>query len=181
MKIKRIITGSLEENCYVLIIDNNCLVIDPGDDIDKIKEEIKDYNLLGILITHHHFDHVGALNDLLNYKEVPVIDYKINEENISIDKFNFKIIKTPGHTSDSITFYSEENNLMFVGDFVFKNSIGRTDLPTGNDIEMVKSINKIKTYDKNTILYPGHGESTTIDDEIKNNYFFLSVKSFGDF
>ena len=100
MKIKRIITGSLEENCYVLIIDNNCLVIDPGDDIDKIKEEIKDYNLLGILITHHHFDHVGALNDLLNYKEVPVIDYKINEENISIDKFNFKIIKTPGHTSD---------------------------------------------------------------------------------
>lgn len=172
MNIEVVKVGYLEENCYVISIKGKCLIIDPGDEFDKIKNLVGNKQVLGILITHHHFDHVGALNDLLNYKEVPVIDYKINEENISIDKFKFKIIKTPGHTSDSITFYFEENNLMFVGDFVFKNSIGRTDLPTGNDIEMDNSINKIKTYDKNTILYPGHGESTTIDDEIKNNYFF---------
>ena len=172
MKIKKIITGRLEENCYILIIDNNCLVVDPGDDFYKIKEVIKDYNLLSILITHHHFDHVGALNDLLNYKEVPIIDYKTKEENIIIDKFKFDIIKTPGHTSDSITFYFEKDNIMFVGDFVFKGSIGRTDLPTGNDIEMKSSINLIKQYDKDITLYPGHGDETTLDSEIKYNYFF---------
>lgn len=172
MKIKRIITGSLEENCYVLIIDNSCLVVDPGDDFDIIKEEIKDYNLLGILITHHHFDHIGALNDLLKYKKVPVYDYNLTDTEYNIDKFTFKIIKTPGHTSDSITFYFEKDNIMFVGDFVFKGTIGRTDLPTGNEVEMENSINKIKQFNKEIKLYPGHGDITTIDDEIKYNYFF---------
>lgn len=172
MKIKRIITGSLEENCYVLIIDNSCLVVDPGDDFDIIKEEIKDYNLLGILITHHHFDHIGALNDLLKYKKVPIYDYKLTDTEYNINDFNFKIIKTPGHTSDSITFYFEKDNIMFVGDFVFKGTIGRTDLPTGNEVEMENSINKIKQFNKEIKLYPGHGDITTIDDEIKYNYFF---------
>ena len=172
MKIKKIITGSLQENCYILLIDNNCLVVDPGDDFDLIKKEIKDYNLLGILITHHHFDHVGALDDLLKYKKVPVYDFNLTDTEYNIDKFNFKIIKTPGHTSDSVTFYFLNDNIMFVGDFVFKGTIGRTDLPTGNNIEMEESINKIKQYNKNIIIYPGHGESTTIEDEIKYNYFF---------
>ena len=172
MKIKRIITGSLEENCYVLIIDNSCLVVDPGDDFDIIKEEIKDYNLLGILITHHHFDHIGALNDLLKYKKVPIYDYKLTDTEYNINDFNFKIIKTPGHTSDSITFYFEKDNIMFVGDFVFKGTIGRTDLPTGNEVEMDNSINRIKQFNKEIKLYPGHGDITTIDDEIKYNYFF---------
>ena len=172
MKIKKIITGSLQENCYILLIDNNCLVVDPGDDFDLIKKEIKDYNLLGILITHHHFDHVGALDDLLKYKKVPVYDFNLTDTEYNIDKFNFKIIKTPGHTSDSVTFYFLNDNIMFVGDFVFKGTIGRTDLPTGNNIEMEESINKIKQYNKNIIIYPGHGESTTIENEIKYNYFF---------
>lgn len=172
MKIKKIITGSLEENCYVLINNNDCLVVDPGDDISLIIDAIKDYDLQAILITHHHFDHVGALDELLKYKEVPVYDYKLEETEYSINDFKFKIIKTPGHTSDSITFYFYNENMMFVGDFVFKETIGRTDLPTGNDIEMVSSIKKIKQYDKDTVLYPGHGEETTIEHELEYNYFF---------
>ncbi len=172
MKIKKVITGSLEENCYILINNNDCLVVDPGDDISLIIDAIKDYNLLGILITHHHFDHIGALDELLKYKEVEIYDYKLEEKEYSINDFKFKIIKTPGHTSDSITFYFYNENTMFVGDFVFKETIGRTDLPTGNDIEMVSSIEKIKQYDKNTVLYPGHGEETTIEHEIEYNYYF---------
>ena len=172
MKVTKIITGSLEENCYVLINNNDCIVVDPGDDFPLIKEVIKDYNLLAVLITHHHFDHVGALKDLLNYKEVKVYDYKQEEQEYHIDKFKFEIIKTPGHTSDSVTYYFKNEKIMFVGDFVFKETIGRTDLPTGNDIEMFQSINKLKAYDKTITLYPGHGEETTIEHELEINYYF---------
>lgn len=175
MKIKKIVTGSLEENCYILINDNDCLVIDPGDDFYKIKEEIKDLNLLAILVTHHHFDHVGALSELLNYKNVQIYDYNLEEKEHKINKFKFDIIKTPGHTNDSITFYFKEENVMFTGDFVFKGTIGRTDFPTGDMDTMLDSIEKIKKYDKNIILYPGHGDDTTIDYEINNNYFFNNL------
>lgn len=171
MKIVKVITGSLEENCYILIKDNNCLVIDPGDDFDLIKEEIKNYDLLGILITHHHFDHVGALEELIKYKNVPIYDYNLDEKEYDINNFKFKIIKTPGHTNDSITFYFYLDEIMFTGDFIFKESIGRTDLPTGNNLDMMSSIDKIKKYNKNIKLYPGHGDSTTLEYEIENNYF----------
>jgi len=172
LKIKKIVTGSLEENCYVLVNNGDCLVIDPGDDFYKIKEEIKDLNLLAVLITHHHFDHVGALDELLEYKNVKIYDYNLEEKEYEINNFNFNIIKTSGHTSDSITFYFKEENIMFTGDFIFKGTIGRTDLPTGDMKEMENSIDKIKKYDKNITLYPGHGDNTTLEDEINNNCFF---------
>ena len=172
MIIKKIVTGSLKENCYVLINGEDCLVIDPGDDLDLIKKEINNYNLLAILITHYHFDHIGALDGLIKYKDVPIYDYKLEENNYNINGFNFDIIKTPGHTSDSVTFYFKNDSIMFVGDFVFKETIGRTDLPTGNEKEMYKSINLIKQYDDKIILYPGHGEETNIEYEKNNNYFF---------
>ena len=172
MKINKVITGSLEENCYILVNNNDCLVIDPGDDFYKIKEEIKDLNLLAVLITHHHFDHVGALEELLEYKNVEIYDYNLEEKEYEINDFKFNIIKTSGHTSDSITFYFKEENVMFTGDFIFKGTIGRTDLPTGDMKEMENSIEKIKKYDNNIILYPGHGDNTTLEYEINNNYFF---------
>ena len=168
--IKTIITGYLEENCYILINNNDCLVIDPGDEIDKILNEVKNYNIKGILITHYHFDHVGALKELLNYKKVDVYDYKLDEKEYVINDFKFNIIKTPGHTYDSVIFYFKDINTMFTGDFIFKESIGRTDL-NGSIKDMNESINKIKKYDKNIILYPGHGDKTTLDYELKNNIF----------
>ena len=171
MEIKRVITGYLEENCYILINNNDCIVIDPGDEFDKIYNQIKEYNIKGILITHHHFDHVGALNDLLNYKNVKIYDYKLDENEYIIDNFKFDIIKTPGHTNDSVTFYFKDINTMFTGDFIFKESIGRTDFENSSNIDMEKSIEKIKKYDKNIIIYPGHGDKTSLDYEMKNNIF----------
>lgn len=167
MKIKTIKVGYLETNCYILIKGNNALIIDPGDEYSKIKKKIENLNVQAILLTHHHFDHIGALKFFNNIK---IIDY--NTEENKIGDFKFEIIKTPGHTSDSITYYFKEEKIMFVGDFVFEGSIGRTDLDTGNYKEMKKSIEKLKTYPTDTKLYPGHGNNTTLEKEIKNNPFF---------
>ena len=172
MKIDIVRVGYLSENCYILSIDDKCLVIDPGDDSNRIIESIGNKKVLGILITHHHFDHVGAVDDIKNKYNVIVYDINNLKEGINkIDEFTFKVIYNPGHTDDSISFYFEEENVMFVGDFVFRDSIGRCDL--GGSIPLMKqSINKLKEYDKDIVLYPGHGESTTLNYEKENNPYF---------
>ncbi len=170
MKIIKVVTGFLEENCYILIKGNNALVIDPGDDYELIKKEIGTNNVLAVLITHHHFDHIGALESLLKDYPVDIIDYK-SKKNQSIKNFSFKIIPTSGHTSDSVSFYFEQDKVIFTGDFLFRNSIGRTDLDSGNQIEMEKSISNIKKYDRDVKLYPGHGEETTLSHEIDYNIY----------
>ena len=165
MNVKRVVVGELQENCYILENNGKCIIIDPGDEANKIVNCIK-YPVVGILITHYHFDHIGALEEL---KE----KYNLKENNFDIKDFNFEVINTPGHTSDSKTYYFKEYNMMFVGDFIFKNSIGRMDLPTGNQIEMKQSIDNITKYPLDTTLYPGHGEPTTIKDEINNLYLYF--------
>lgn len=162
MKIDRVVVGDLQTNCYVLSIGNNCLVIDPGDEYNKIKQVIGNKNVVGVIVTHNHFDHVGAIN----YFD-KIYDYNNLGEGINkIGKFSFEVIYTPGHTDDSIVIYFKDNNIMFVGDFIFKDGVGRTDLG-GNYYDLVKSIKKISKYDKDIILYPGHGDSTKIGIEIE--------------
>ena len=85
---------------------------------------------------------------------------------INIDDFNCEIIYTPGHKEDSISIYFKEQNIMFTGDFIFKSAIGRTDLPGGDYNEMLKSLTKLKKYDKNIKIYPGHGDITYLRNEI---------------
>ena len=177
MEIKKIVTGYLKENCYIIISGNDCLIVDPGDDFDKILKISKSLNIKGILITHYHFDHIGALDDLLKYKKTNIYDYKLDEKQYIIGNFMFKIIKNPGHSKDSVSFYFENEKIMFTGDFIFKNSIGRTDLETGNNIDMNKSIEKFKKYDRNIKLYPGHGEISDINSELKNNIFLSGLQN----
>ena len=164
MKIDRVIVGPLETNCYIISKDNKCLVIDPGDEYERIKSAIGDKKILGVFITHYHFDHIGALN----YFDKKLILNKSNleEKEYNIDNFNFEIIYTPGHKEDLICIYFKEEKIMFTGDFIFKGAIGRTDLEGGNPIDMINSLNKIKKYNKDIIIYPGHGESTTLLNEI---------------
>lgn len=175
MDLKIIKVGYLETNCYILSIKNKALIIDPGDEKDKIINYLDKNNLdlIAILITHSHFDHIGALNNILKYKKVDVYDNSnLKEQNYNIGPFTFDVIKAYGHTNDSVIYYFKKDNIMFVGDFIFKNSIGRTDMPTGNDIDMKSSIKMIKQYPDNTIIYPGHGDSTTLKEEKINNPFF---------
>ena len=170
MEIIKVVTGALDENCYVLVNNGNCLVVDPGDDFPKIKEACGDIKVLGVLITHSHFDHIGALRNFLTKRSIKIFKRSnLEEKEYSVGDFKFKCIHTPGHSRDSVTFYFEEDKAMFIGDFIFKDSIGRTDLPGGNMIEMEQSIEKIKNYNDDVILYPGHNEETTLGEEKQKN------------
>lgn len=165
MNIKKIIVGELKTNCYIVENNNECLIIDPGSEIDKIKQNISK-KVVGILLTHRHFDHIGALDELLKYYNVKCYDYSnLKEGNIKIGNFNFKVQYNLGHTLDSISYIFDKN--MFSGDFIFKNAIGRSDL--GGDYNLMKdSIKKLLNSNINYKIYPGHGDSTFLDDERNN-------------
>ncbi len=170
MEIIKVVTGALDENCYVLVKGDNCLVVDPGDDFHKIKEVINGRKVLGVLITHSHFDHIGALRNFLTKRSIKIFKRSnLEEKDYTIGDFKFSCIHTPGHSRDSVSFYFPEDEVMFVGDFIFKESIGRVDLPGGNNNEMNTSIAKILMYDDEIILYPGHNEDTTLGYEKENN------------
>lgn len=172
MNIKTIKTGYLEENCYILTKDKSALIIDPGDDYSKIKQVLTNYNLVGVLITHNHFDHVGALDKLLNDYKVKCYNYhNLNEQKYTIGPFELEVIYTPGHSKDSISFYFEKQNILFSGDFLFKGTIGRMDLDGGNEQQMKESLLKLNYFNNDVIIYPGHGSKTTLKDEIKNNLY----------
>ena len=176
MEIKKIVTGALEENCYVLSNNGTCLIVDPGSDSKKIKELVGENKIIGVLVTHAHFDHIGALRDFLNMNRRLKIFKKSNLSDlkeVEVGTFKFIPIFTPGHSSDSVTFYFKDENAMFVGDFIFRDTVGRCDLPTSNSVDMDKSIEKIKAYDGNICLYPGHGDETTLGREKEYNLYFI--------
>ena len=171
MDIKCVVTGYLDENCYVLIKDGKCLIVDPGDEYLKIKEAIGDNQVLGVLITHQHADHIGALRNFLTKRSIKIFKSSNIDDGMHFDiaDFHFQGFHTPGHSKDSVTFYFEDEEAMFVGDFIFKESVGRTDLPGGSPEELQESLKWLLTYDDSIMLYPGHYDSTTIGYERKNN------------
>lgn len=176
MEVRKIKVGYLQTNCYILVESGKCLIIDPGDQFYSIEEQIKGNELIGILVTHRHPDHIGALEKFVKTYNVPVYDRSnLSEGKQEVGPFNFEVIYTPGHTSDSITFLFYQYNFMFVGDFIFLNSIGRTDMPTGDSNQMKQSIEKISEYSDRIRIYPGHGDSTSLGDEKLNNPFFQNI------
>ena len=172
MKIDIVKVGKLECNCYLLEINNRVLVIDPSDEVDKIISKINGREVVGVIITHYHFDHIGALDELVSKYNVSVYDrYNLCEGENIISEFMFDVIYTPGHKEDAITLYFKKDKVMLTGDFIFRDSIGRCDLPGGNIEEMVESIRKIVKYDRDIILYPGHGDETNLGYEMVHNYY----------
>lgn len=174
MKIDVVITGNLEENCYFITRNNKTLVVDPGDEAVKLINFIESnhFNMCGILITHNHFDHIGALDEIRNKYNLEIID---NENRKIINGFNYEIIDTKGHTNDSVSFYFKEKNLLFCGDFLFKESIGRCDFENSSEEDMLISLRKIIKYNRNLIIFPGHGEKTTLEHELKYNPFLREL------
>lgn len=174
MNIDVLKVGELQTNCYIITKDNNCLIIDPGDEENFIIARIRqlDVKPVGIIITHNHPDHNKYAKSISEIYNIKIYDFNnLFEGNNNIKDFNFNIIYTPGHTSDSISIYFKDYNVMFTGDFLFKNSIGRVDLPTGNYEDMLKSIEKIKTYDEDIKIYPGHGDLTNLYNELQYNEY----------
>ncbi|MFA7120947.1 MAG: MBL fold metallo-hydrolase [Bacilli bacterium] len=169
MEIKTLRVGYLQTNCYILKKDKEYLIIDPGDEASKIINYI-DGEVKGILVTHNHFDHIGALDELKEHYQTKVYHYSnLKEGKNKISTFNFEVIYNPGHTKDSISFLF--NNDLFCGDFIFEDSIGRTDAG-GNNQDMKNSITKIIKFPLNINVYPGHGNKTTLKAEIDTLLYF---------
>lgn len=177
MNIKVIVVGSLQTNCYILEKGDTVIIIDPGADADLIANNISsERRVLGIIITHSHDDHTGALQELLvKYNTRLYNGHNLTEGSHVIENFTFDVIHTPGHLDDSISIYFKEEKVMFVGDFIFKGGIGRTDLNGASPFDMKQSIKKILNYPKDITLMPGHFGVTLLGDEIDNLNYFLTI------
>ena len=178
MKMINLVVGKLQTNCYILYEDGKCIIVDPGDEENNIIKKISRLKVtpIAILLTHNHFDHTMCADSLSSFYKIPIYDHKnLFEGPQKIENFKFEVIYTPGHSNTCLTFYFKDYDMMLVGDFIFKGSIGRVDLPGGNYQDMLTSLEKIKEYDDNIELYPGHGEMTTIGYEKKHNFYLKSV------
>jgi hydroxyacylglutathione hydrolase len=172
MEIKKIVVGPLMTNCYLLIGKSEMLIIDPGEDFKLIILEIQAQiaPLTKIILTHYHFDHVLAAQELkaktgakifIHEKDRSFLDFSADcylkeGEKIKIDKESLKVIHSPGHSQGSICLLGK--NEIFVGDLIFADGYGRTDLAGGSEEEMGKSLEKIdKILEPGMMVYPGHG------------------------
>lgn len=174
MKVDSICIGDLEENCYLIQNKDEYLLVDPGENLEAILKFIRGKNVIGILITHSHHDHVGSLDELVKRYHYPVYQFSnLKEGKISIGSFNVEVVFTPGHKEDCVCYYFRDEKIMFTGDFLFRGSIGRCDLEGGNELEMIQSIEKIKKYDDDIVIYPGHGEISILGYEKKYNYYLI--------
>jgi glyoxylase-like metal-dependent hydrolase (beta-lactamase superfamily II) len=191
------VVGMLDVNCYLVPVETSCklYIIDPGGDTDRIVSAAKKYDFdeAVILLTHAHVDHISAVRevvDALNISKVFVHKGDINlykspnnhlmpyipaAENLpeitsEISGDDFEVIETPGHSQGGVCYYFKQIPAVFVGDTIFSNSIGRTDLPGGNHAQLIKSIKeKLMTLPDDLKLYPGHGPATTVGSEKKFN------------
>ena len=204
MKVIRIPAGIYAANCYIIYSETteDGIIVDPGGDADIILKTIEENNLnvIHIVLTHGHGDHIGGVIDLLNVLKVSLLvheddvkmisDAKMNLSNImpigavelnpdkvlkhgDIIKFGdleAEIIHTPGHTLGGICIKIEDN--LITGDTLFQGSIGRTDLEGGDYDTIIRSIKEnLLLLPDNTIVWPGHGVQTTIGNEKRNNPF----------
>jgi len=194
MKIVRLIGGSLESNGYVVYDreQGECFVIDPGYDGGRFLRIIEDLGLKmkGILLTHHHYDHVGGVEEIKAATGCPVyipradtapykkpVDVMLEDgDTLKLGDEVIKVLHTPGHTKGSVCFYSEQSKLAFTGDTVFYVEVGRVDLEGGSLDEMASSARRInKLWSDETVIYPGHGESCSMEYVRQNNPEFQYV------
>jgi len=201
-RVKRLEVGPLLTNCYILYwSDGRAIIIDPGDEANRIINTLRelDLDVEAIILTHGHVDHIAALPELLNEFNVPFIAHSeekwllklvpqmgkifgIKVRPIPLDKMvtisngdevaGLKVMHTPGHSPGSISLYGY--GMLFSGDTLFKDAVGRTDLPGGSEEKLCRSLKTLMRLPDETIVYPGHGEETTIGYERENN-IILSI------
>jgi len=191
MEVKTMPLGAYQTNCYLAWGDNadSCVVIDPGYTPEIILSEAKKQNktIAAVLLTHGHFDHVGGVRELAERVGCPVY---IHEQELSLPEsftagplyytntygegdvlelsnLSIRVLHTPGHTPGSVCLMAED--ILFSGDTLFQDSIGRTDFPGGSFGQMQKSLQRLKALPGDYRVLPGHGPATTLDEERKYN------------
>src|SRR5699024_3457409 len=206
MQISSLALGLVKTNTYFIENDKNVILVDPAADYELMIKKLNQINkhVIAVLLTHAHFDHIGALDqfvdkfnvpvymhpsefDFLTNKEkngsqkfkqyglTPVISHvspqKIDEGSMEIEGFKFKVLHTPGHSPGSLSFIFDD--FAVVGDTLFYQGIGRTDLYKGDYETLVDSIlDKLFKLEDDLPLFPGHGPYTTIEDEQLNPYLY---------
>ena len=183
--------GAYQTNCYILWDENrdDCIVIDPGYQPETVLLKVKSLgkSIAAILLTHGHFDHVGAVREIAADTDCLVYihagDLSMPEgftagplyytntyaegDTMSIAGLRLRILHTPGHTPGSVCICCEDH--MFSGDTLFQDSCGRTDLPGGSFPQIRQSLRRLAGLEKDYAVHPGHGPSTTLGEEKKYN------------
>ena len=196
MLIKTIPVGFIEANCYIVSNEKTleCVVIDPGDESNTILNYLEDNKLIcrAVLLTHGHYDHTGAALAVAGETGVPIY---INEKDcapkgqydpmrfslpeggrflsdgdvLELAGMKFEIMETPGHTPGGVTIRCGE--ALFTGDTLFKGSCGRVDFAGGDMEQELQSLKRICSLPGNYEVYPGHMDSTTLEQERCFNYY----------
>ena len=193
--------GPYEANCVVLWSDpKQAWIVDPGADAEAILKWMQERNLTAavVVLTHGHFDHVSAVNDIVTRFPVPVYLHaddaalafsplnamppyrptakpatlrtdKDDGDTLEIGGLTAKLILTPGHTPGGWCLYFEADKLLVAGDTLFAGSVGRTDFPGGSWEELQASLQKLKALPDDTRVVCGHGPQTTIGIEKRSN------------
>lgn len=199
LEIQKCVLGQVFTNCYFLKNTENgeLLIVDPADYPEKIIRKVQEMEAkpVGILLTHGHYDHILAVDDIKAEYGVPVYACQQEAEllrelslnmsgyygrgvSIKPDRllsdlevfeaagFSIQMLHTPGHTPGSCCYYLKDEGVLFSGDTLFYGSVGRTDLPGGSTGEIVRSLHKlVDSLPEETEVYPGHDASTTIGYE----------------
>ncbi len=200
--------GPMGANAYIVSKEEEqaeAFIIDPGDEFHKINRILKEkrLELVGILLTHGHFDHIGAAealrketgaklyvlkeeretleNPVRNLTSSYEVGYGVkadvflkDKEKLTLAGIDLEVIHTPGHTPGGACFYLEKEKLLFSGDTLFHTSVGRSDFPGGSAATLVRSIKeRLLCLPEDTKVYPGHMEATDIGTEKKYNPFII--------
>ena len=183
--ITKLTLGLYQVNTYLLFNDaGEALVIDPGYEADAILDALEGKTLKAIVLTHGHFDHVGAVKELVAETGCEVYihaaeatlppmmtagelyytrTYAEGDTVTPISGVELKVLHTPGHTPGSVCLLWGDQ--MFSGDTLFQGSCGRVDFPGGDPQEMLKSLRRLASLQAEYQVHPGHGESTTLNRE----------------
>ena len=199
MLIKTLPVGQLEANCYVVTDEENlvCAVIDPGDESNTILDYVEDhkFTVKAILLTHGHFDHIGAADTVAmetgatvyvnkkdttegveEYKYHPLVPvrYISDGDVITVGSLRFRVLETPGHSPGSVAFRCED--ALFCGDTLFRGSCGRTDLPGGDEDQLMMSLRRLADIPGDLEVYPGHMGPSTLQRERAYNPYLRYAK-----
>lgn len=194
MKTERMVRGELCANGYIVYDEKSleAYIIDPGYDGPSYLEKIRELKLIpkGIILTHHHYDHVDAALELKKALKLPILiheadgprlKFKANVllkdgDLITFGDTELMLINTPGHTKGSSCFLNIKDKLAFTGDTIFNVDLGRTDLADGSSRQMVDSITRvISLWEDDLVIYPGHGDPASMEYVRKHNSEYLEI------